>query len=116
MRTRQKNPVLKGTMDALLQKGAEGALLWKAIARGLNRPRRVRYETDLKRLERFAKPRETIAVPGVVLSQGELRKPLTVAAVRFTPRAREKIEKAGGRCISMQELMEKSPSRVRIMG
>ena len=116
MKIRQKNPVLKDTIGKLSQKGAEGAPLWKAIARGLNRPRRVRYEADLKRLERFAKPKETIVVPGVVLSRGELKKPLTLAALRFTPRAREKIEKAGGKCLSIQELMEKRPSKIRVMG
>ena len=121
MKVRDKNPVLKETIEKLYQKGHESnAAFWRAAARGLNRPRRVRYEANLKKLERFANPKETVIVPGVVLSQGELNKPLTVAALRFTPRAKEKIEKAGGKCLSLQELMDKSTEKkslkVRIMG
>jgi large subunit ribosomal protein L18e len=53
----------------------------------------------------------------VVLSEGELTKKLTIAAWRFSAKAKQKIEKAGGRVISIEELIKENPkgSNVRIM-
>ena len=43
---------------------------------------------------------------------------IEVAAWKFSKTAREKIEKAGGKCYSIRELVEKNPkgSNVRIIG
>ena len=78
--------------------------------RGFINIRRVEYsEVNLERLGGFAKGAEvspqTLAEAGiirsatkpvVILSQGELKKPLTVKAHRFSTSARAKIEAAGG--------------------
>ena len=55
-------------------------------------------------------------VPGVVLGSGTLTKKVTVAAWRFSSKAREKIESSGGEAISIEELLEKNPkgSNVKI--
>jgi large subunit ribosomal protein L18e len=125
MKVRDKNPVLKKIIEDFNRKGHEGKSagkgpaagcgVWKALAEGMNRPRRTRFEADIARIEKFAKAKDTIVVPGVVLSKGEVTKPLTVAAVRFSASAKAKIEKAGGKCMDISELDEKSVSRVRIM-
>jgi large subunit ribosomal protein L15 len=39
---------------------------------------------------------QTLGLPVVILSRGELKKPLKVKAHRFSRKAKEKIEKAGG--------------------
>jgi len=51
-----------------------------------------------------------VVVPGKVLSAGEPAQKLTIAAFKFTPTALAKVEKAGGRCIPIQTLVEENPS------
>ena len=71
---------------------------------------RVEYqEVNLEHLSQFRKDSEvtpevlreaelinTLSRPVVILSRGELKKPLKVKAHRFSRKAKEKIEKAGG--------------------
>ena len=71
--------------------------IWKAVAKGLNRPRRVEFKMNLYRLEKFVNGKETVVVPGVVLGTGEITKPVNVAALKFSGSAKQKIEKAGGK-------------------
>ena len=117
MKIRDKNPILKGEIEKMHKAGIEKPL-WKAVAKGLNRPRRKRYEVNLSRLEKFATANETVIVPGAVLAEGEVKKKLTVAALKFSAGARKKIEKAGGKCLSIEELFRENPdaSKIRIMG
>jgi len=118
MRIRDKNPELKKLIEGFNKKGHEGKSegAWAAIADGLNRPRRNCHEVDIGSLEKFAKPKETIVVPGVVLAKGEITKQLNVFAVKFSASARTKIEKAGGKCMDISELDDKTISKIRIMG
>jgi len=115
MKIREKNPVLKKEIESLSQAGIE-APVWKAVAKGLNRPRRRRYEVNLSRIEKFAKQNDTIIVPGIVLGEGEIRKHVTVAALKFSSEARKKIEKAGGKCLAIEQASGLEPSKIRIMG
>jgi len=113
MKTRNKNPALQDLINEL---DGRKEPVWKAVARGLNRPRRVRFEADLTRIERHAKPNENVVVPGIVTGLGEIEKPFTVAALRFTAQAKQKIEKAKGICMSIKEIADKNPKKVRIIG
>ncbi len=61
---------------------------------------------------------ETVVVPGKVLGDGSLDHKLEIAAFKFTQSAKEKIKKAGGKFMSISELIKKNPkgSNVRIIG
>lgn len=118
MKIRKKSQSLQELIGNLSRHGSEKkAGTWKAVASSLNKPRRKRYEVNLHRIEKNSKPRETIVVPGIVLGSGDIKKSVTVAALKFTKDAREKIEKAGGKCLEIQELLEKDPKghKIRIM-
>jgi large subunit ribosomal protein L18e len=115
MKIREKNPLLRKEIESLARAGIEKPA-WKAVAKGLNRPRRKRFEVNLSRLEKFAKQDDTIIVPGVVLGEGEIKKNVTVAAVKFSSVARKKIEKAGGKCLTIEQASKMEPSKIRIMG
>lgn len=115
MKIRDKNPILKKEIEKLSQAGVEKPI-WKAVAKGLNRPRRKRYEVNLSRLEKFATQGDTIVVPGIVLGEGDVKKRITVAAIKFSSEARKKIERAGGKCLSIEEVSKENPSKMRIMG
>jgi large subunit ribosomal protein L18e len=49
-----------------------------------------------------------IVVPGKVLSQGEITKKVQVAAINFSKKAKEKLEKAGCETLSIKELILKN--------
>ena len=117
-RTGPTNPLLKALIEDLERKSAaKQNNFLKDIAEKLNKPRRQRVEVNLAHIERFAKKDETIIIPGVVLGYGELTKPLTISAWKFSKPAKQKIEKIKGKPISIEELVKINPrgTKVRIM-
>ncbi|MFH1637456.1 MAG: 50S ribosomal protein L18e, partial [Candidatus Woesearchaeota archaeon] len=87
------------------------------VADKLESSRRINPEVNLSKLNRVCKDNETVVVPGKVLSSGSLSKPLTVVAANFSMAAIEKVNKAGGKTMSIGELVEKNPkgTSVRIV-
>ncbi len=117
-RTGPTNPYLKSLIENLKKKSFElNAPIWRAVAEKLEKPRRQRVEVNISDLERVANENEYIVVPGVVLGSGDLSKKLVVAAWKFSPTAKQKIEKMKGECLSIDELVERNPkgSGVRIV-
>jgi large subunit ribosomal protein L18e len=94
------------------------AEIWKSLAEHLSKSRRKRIAVNISRLNRFTQKNETVAVPGKVLGAGEISHPITVAAFAFSEKAKEKIKKAKGKCLSLSELVKKNPegSNVKIIG
>lgn len=103
------------TLINRLQKTKSAA--WKNVAKKLGSARRKKVEVNVSLINRHAKDKETIVVPGIVLAGGEINKPVTVAAWRFSPTAAEKIKKAKGSTMTIEELLKKNPkgSKIRIM-
>jgi large subunit ribosomal protein L18e len=95
----------------------ENAPIWEDVAEKLAKPSRQQAEVNLSGINRHAAKGETVVVPGVVLGDGKLDKPVNVAAWRFSFAAIEKITKAKGKAMTIMELVEKNPkgSKVRIM-
>lgn len=116
---RKKDPDLRSVLIQLRKAAsAHDAPIWAAVAERLARPRQQSYAVNVSRLERVAKPSETVVVPGKLLATGKLRKPLTVAAYRFSEGAREKVHAAGGRTLTLPELLHAhgEGTGVRIVG
>ncbi|MDI6826757.1 MAG: 50S ribosomal protein L18e [Candidatus Aenigmarchaeota archaeon] len=109
-RTGPTNPILKKLIEDLREKAIKTqSNFLRDIAEKLNKPRRQRIEVNIAHIERYTKKDETVIVPGVVLGYGELSKPVTVSAWKFSGPAREKIEKVKGKAISIEELVKKNP-------
>ncbi|MHA1594640.1 MAG: 50S ribosomal protein L18e [Candidatus Baldrarchaeia archaeon] len=91
--------------------------IWKDIAERLMAPRRQRVEVNVSKINRYTKDGDTVIVPGKVLGAGKLTHKVTVAALAFSKSARQKIEEAGGTCLTIEELMQINPkgSGVKIM-
>ncbi len=87
------------------------APVWRRAAELLSRPTRRKPEVNLSKICRY---KGTIVVPGKVLSNGNGCK-ATVAAWNFSAKAREKIEKAGGQAISIEQLLEKNPKGEKLL-
>jgi large subunit ribosomal protein L18e len=119
MKIKGKNPALRGLIEALNTKSIEeDNMFWKSVSLALNRPNRKQFKINLYRLDRSIKPNETVVIPGTVLGGGEIAKPATIAAYKFSAEAKKKIEKAKGRAISIEQLMVLKPdgSGARIIG
>jgi len=118
MSFRSTNPQLRMVVSELRRISRKNkAAIWEKVAEFLCKPRRSRIEINVGQIERHAAKGDVIAVPGRVLGSGAIESKVTIAAHRFTNQAKQKIEKAGGKCLSLLELAEKYPkgSGVRIM-
>jgi len=118
-RTGPTNPRVRKLVELLKAKWLEmKAPIWRDIMERIQKPTRKRIEVNLGKINKYAKEGETIVVPGVVLGGGKLEKRVTIAALRFSSKAKEKAEKVGCKCISIEELIElnKRGSNIRIMG
>jgi len=112
------NPILKKMIEDIRSKGyKESVPFLIEVAEKLERSRRNRPEVNLTKLNQICKENETVIIPGKVLSTGTLKKSLTVAAASFSMSAVEKIQKAGGKAITIRELIEDNPkgTNVRIV-
>jgi large subunit ribosomal protein L18e len=116
---RKENAELAHVLIALRKAGkAHGAPVWLAVAERLARPRRKTTPVNVGHLERLARAKETVVVPGKVLAHGTISKPLTVAAYNYSEDARAKIHQAGGTTLTIAELLKAKPdgAGVRIFG
>ncbi len=113
------NPALITLIEDLKKSSYENkAPIWKDIAERLEKPLRNWPEVNLNRIDMYVHEKETALIPGKVLSPGKLTKKLSIAAWSFSEKAHEKIKKAGGKALSIEELMKNNPKGkdIRIVG
>ncbi len=118
LQRRKSNPRLRALIDVLLEASAKNkAKIWKDVAERLAKSSNMRAEVNVDKIDKFVKNGEIALVPGKVLGRGEISKSVTVAALNFSKSAKEKIERIGGKCISIEELIKINPkgSNVRIL-
>ncbi|MEM7819679.1 MAG: 50S ribosomal protein L18e [Candidatus Aenigmatarchaeota archaeon] len=84
------------------------------VAKHLEKPRRKKIGVNISKINKIAKENENIVIPGKVLSIGDIKKPVNVFAWSFSAKAKNKIEKAGGKCLSLMDLL-KSREKARII-
>jgi large subunit ribosomal protein L18e len=116
---RTTNPELIKLIRLLRKQSNENkANIWRDIAEDLAKPRRNRLTVNLSRLNRHTQKNDVVIVPGKVLGAGTIDHPVTVAALAFSERAREKILAARGKCLSFSGLIKKNPkgSNIKIIG
>ncbi|MCI4321362.1 MAG: 50S ribosomal protein L18e [Thermoplasmata archaeon] len=107
---RKENAELAHVLVALRKAAkANDAPLWGAVAEKLCRPRRQSKPVNVGHLERLAKPKETVVIPGKLLAHGHLSKAITVAAFHYSEDARTKIHAAGGTALSIHDLLKANP-------
>jgi large subunit ribosomal protein L18e len=119
LKAKYANPERARTVRLLRKLAREHkAKIWKKIAEMLEKPKRRRCRVNLSRINRYTRPGEVAVIPGKTLGAGLLDHPVTVAAFSFSAKAREKIEAAGGKCLSLEQLASANPkgSDVKILG
>lgn len=108
---RKTNPVLVDLIVELRKASqASDAPIWRDIAERLERPARLWPQVNVEKCSVVAEGADIVLVPGKVLSTGEPKKGLQVAAFAFSENARQKIEAAGGHCLTIQDAVKQSPS------
>ena len=108
---RKTNPTLLTLIgDLKAQTRSNGAPLWRDVALRLEKSRSNWAEPNLSRLSRYASDEELILVPGKLLGSGEVAGKHTVAAYSVSSSARAKIEAAGGKVVTIHDLMKKNPT------
>jgi large subunit ribosomal protein L18e len=112
------NPIILKLVQDLAQQGhKENSPFLLDVAEKLSVSRRQRAEVDMSKIQRIASDNEVIIVPGKVLSTGVISKKVTIAAANISEAASEKIVKAGGKIITIEELVKQNPkgTNVRIV-
>jgi len=118
-KTIKTNPILITLIQDLKKHANENkAQIWKDIAIRLEKSSSNWPVVNLNKINRFIGEKETALIPGKVLSNGELTKKVSIAAWSFSEKAQEKIEKAGSKHMSIEELMKHNPKGkdIRILG
>ncbi len=116
---RKENPQLVKLIEDLKAKSREHkAPVWRTIAEKLERADRIWSEVNVSKIARFAKEGEMLVIPGKLLGSGSITFAVTVAVFKTSEQARKKIAAAGGRTVTIGELVSANPSGagVRIMG
>lgn len=117
-RTGPTNPYLRQLIDELKKKSLElKAPIWRDTAEKLSKSTRRRVEVNLSDIDRNVTDGETVIVPGVVLSSGNLTKKVNIAAWRFSKSAERKIKSSNGKIMAIEELVKENPkgSNVKII-
>ena len=89
--------------------------IWKKVAHELAKPRRMRIEVNLNKIEKNAKDSEVLVVPGKVLGAGQIKKRTTVAAFSFSESAKKMIHDSGGKAITIHDLFTNHPDGKNIL-
>ena len=113
------NPMLITLIQDLKKLSNEqDAPIWKDIAIRLEKPLRNWPVVNLNKIERYIGENEIALIPGKVLSVGNLTKKVSIAAYSFSEKSVEKIKKAGGKHLSLEEVAKKHPKgeNIRILG
>jgi len=117
--SRKTNPMLISLIQELKKQSNEkDVALWKDIAVRLEKSSKNWPEVNLDRISRYTSEKEIALIPGKVLSDGDLTKKVSIAAWSFSQKAEEKIKKAGGKTMTIEELMKAYPDgkNIRILG
>jgi len=112
------NKEIEKTIRALkAAKKKTGQPIWGALAEELDKPKRIRVDVNLSRINRLTKEGEVAAVPGKVLASGNLEHPVTVVAFSFSDIAKEKIIAAGGEAKTLAQFATEGvePSKVKLI-
>jgi len=118
LKRRISNTELSNVIQFLKIKGRENkAPIWSIAADQLSRPRRARAVLNLKHLSRSTKPDSLVFVAGKLLGSGAINHRVVIGAFEYSMSAREKVERAGGQCMSLRDFVARYPkgSNVTIM-
>ncbi|MEA3230039.1 MAG: 50S ribosomal protein L18e [archaeon] len=87
----------------------ENVNIWKTVAKWLEKPSRQRPAVNLGKLERFYNEKLDFVVPGKVLGDGTVTKPVNVSALNSSVIVVDRLKSVKGSFMTISELMKKNP-------
>ena len=92
--------------------------LWKTLEKKIDGSRSNQSEINISKLETLTNDGENIVIPGKVLGNGTLNHKLNVTSFSISIQAMKKILDAGGKVITINDLVTQHPNGkgVRIIG
>lgn len=105
------DPELQAFVNELRKTGKD---FFVHIADRLEKPRRKKNEVNVGAIGNAAEKNESVVVPAKVLGGGEITKPVKIYAWKFSAEAKNKIAKAGGKCLPLSDIM-KSKENVKLI-
>ena len=113
---RKSNSTLVKTIADLKEASRKNeAPLWRSIATRLEGPSRNWPSVNVSKLEYNIDKNGKAIIPGKLMGTGILTKKMTVAAYSFTTSAKDKIQSAGGKCLTYNELIKSVPKGTNIV-
>ena len=107
---RKSNSTLVKTIIDLKEASRKNdAPLWRSIATRLEGSSRNWPSVNVSKLEYNIGKNGKAVIPGKLMGTGLVTKKMTVAAYSFTDSAREKIQAAGGKCLTYSEMIKSAP-------
>lgn len=101
---RKTDPVLMGLVGRLKDAGRENeAPIWRDIASRMEKPSRSWAQVNISKLEAHVREGEAAVIPGKLLGAGEPSRAYTVIAFKVSAAAKDKIQKAGGKVLTLEE-------------
>jgi len=118
-KNKKTNPLLISLIQELKKTANQNdAPIWKDIANRLEKSSNNWPIVNLNRIDKYIRENETALIPGKVLSPGTLTKKVSIAAWSFSDKSVDKIKKAGGKTLTIQDLIKNNPKGkdIRILG
>ena len=113
---RKSNSTLVKTIADLKEASRKNeAPLWRSIATRLEGPSRNWPSVNVSKLEYNIDKNGKAIIPGKLMGTGIITKKVTVAAYSFTASAKDKIQSAGGKCLTYNELIKSVPKGTNIV-
>ena len=113
---RKSNSILVKTILELKEASRKNeAPLWRSIANRLEGSSRNWPSVNVSKLEYNVNKNGKAVIPGKLMGTGIVTKKMTVAAYSFTDSAKEKIQSAGGKCLTYKEMIKATPKGTDVM-
>ena len=90
------------------------APLWRSIANRLEGSSSNWPSVNVSKLEYNINKNGKAIIPGKLMGTGIVTKKMTVAAYSFTDSAKEKIQSAGGKCLTYNEMIKATPKGTNV--
>lgn len=117
-KTKTSNKVLFDTIRELVKTANKSeSKVFRAVANKLSTTASQRSMVNVSKIQRNTKTGETVIVPGKVLGDGTISNKVTVVGFSASESAISKIEKAGGKFITIKDYIAKNPKdKPKILG
>jgi len=93
----------------LAKKHSKGGGIWKVVSKYMILPRKDIPAVNLSKISRLSSAGDQILVPGKVLGSGKLEHATQVAAFSFSVSAVKGITEAGGKALTIEQLIQANP-------